>query len=327
MANAFWSGGSGSGTLDLLVETAFNREADFALRDMPVWRTLVDRKPTKQNMPGDVVNFTIHKDLAAASAVLVETVDPDAVAPQTPTRVPVTLQELGRATLTTKFLQTLNFTQVDKENAVIVARDMVDSVDRIILAIADTGTQGLVASGATSNGIDPAPTQGTTVSSVQPTWIAGRTIFGTAVQYMRGKKVLPNQGDNFTAVVHPHVAHDLMAANSASAWQGPHVYGTDTAAVYGANIGAFMGASFISTTRVTTATDGLTSAKVYRSYVLGQQALAEAVAVEPKIVVGPVVDKLGRYNPLGWYGLAGWGLFRPESLVRVFSGSSLGTLT
>ena len=39
--------------------------------------------------------------------------------------------------------------------------------------------------------------------------------------------------------------------------------------------------------------------KVFNTYFAGQQALAEAVAEEPHIVIGPVVDKLMRHRPIG----------------------------
>lgn len=321
MANAFFSGASG-GTWDLLVEQAFNREADFALRDAPVWMQVVDTKPRRQAMPGDSVVFTIHKDLTPASAVLTETVDPDAVAPQAPTRVTVSLVEYGRSTLTTNVLRTLNFTSAEAEQAVIVGRDMLDTIDTVIKTVADGSTNGIQVAGTADTYV-----QGTTTTSITTGWNLGRNTTGAAVQYLRGKKVNPQGGDNYLAIVHPHVAFDLMAQNSATAWIGPHTYGTDTAAVYNGSVGSFMGAEFLSTTRVTTATDGAASAKVYRSYVLGQQAIAEAVSVDPHIVVGKTVDKLNRFNPLGWYALAGWSLYRPESLVKLFSSSSLAAFT
>jgi hypothetical protein len=56
----------------------------------------------------------------------------------------------------------------------------------------------------------------------------------------------------------------------------------------------------------TTRTDGPASAGVFRTYVAGQQALAEAVSEEFHVVIGPSVDKLQRLRPIGWYGVAGW---------------------
>lgn len=322
MANAFFSGASG-GTWDTLVETAFNREADFALRDDPVWMQVVDTKANRLAMPGDTITFTIHKDLSAtlATTPLTETVDPDAIAPQVPTRVSVALNEYGRATLQTEFLQTLAFTQEERERAVIVGRDMIDTIDSLIKSVADgsTNVAGRQSANLVGNGSVP--------GSVTATDTFNRNVAAGVVSLMRADKVVPKDGDNYLAIAHPHVLYDIMAENSATAWIGPHAYGTDTANFYNGEVGTLLGARYLRTNRVTTATDGAASAKVYRSYFVGQQAIAEGVGYDPHIVVGPVVDKLKRFNPLGWKFLGGYGLYRPQSIRKVYTASSLGTLT
>jgi len=62
---------------------------------------------------------------------------------------------------------------------------------------------------------------------------------------------------------------------------------------------------------------------VYRTIVAGKQALAEAVAQEPNVVIGPVTDKLLRFRPIGWYGVLGFSLYRQQALYRIESGSSI----
>jgi N4-gp56 family major capsid protein len=64
-------------------------------------------------------------------------------------------------------------------------------------------------------------------------------------------------------------------------------------------------------------------AKNYRTIVCGQQALAEAVAEEPHVVIGPVTDKLMRLRPIGWYGVLGFKRYREEALYRIESTSSI----
>jgi hypothetical protein len=63
--------------------------------------------------------------------------------------------------------------------------------------------------------------------------------------------------------------------------------------------------------------------RVFNTYFAGQQALAEAVAEEPHVVIGPVVDKLMRHRPLGWYGVLGFSRYREEALYRVETSSSI----
>jgi len=64
-------------------------------------------------------------------------------------------------------------------------------------------------------------------------------------------------------------------------------------------------------------------ARVYNTYVLGQQALAEAVWKEPGIEFGNVVDKLNRFRPVGWHGILNWSIFRQEALYRIETASSV----
>jgi hypothetical protein len=68
---------------------------------------------------------------------------------------------------------------------------------------------------------------------------------------------------------------------------------------------------------------GTVPTRTFQTYTTGQQALAEAVAEEFHTVRGPVVDKLTRFQPLGWYGVAGWSLYRPEALIRTETTSSI----
>jgi hypothetical protein len=66
--------------------------------------------------------------------------------------------------------------------------------------------------------------------------------------------------------------------------------------------------------------------RVYSTILCGKQALAEAVAVEPNVVIGPVTDSLMRFRPIGWYGVLGFSRYREESLYRIESGSSIAAL-
>jgi hypothetical protein len=69
------------------------------------------------------------------------------------------------------------------------------------------------------------------------------------------------------------------------------------------------------------ATDGAASARVFRTLLVGKQFIAQAVAEEPHVVVGPVTDKLMRHRPLGWYGVLGFARYREAAGYRVESTS------
>jgi hypothetical protein len=69
---------------------------------------------------------------------------------------------------------------------------------------------------------------------------------------------------------------------------------------------------------------------LYQTIIMGRQSLAKAHSVTdgngafPKVVRGPVVDSLMRFNPIGWYWLGGYGIFRQAAIRVVNSSSSLG---
>jgi hypothetical protein len=66
--------------------------------------------------------------------------------------------------------------------------------------------------------------------------------------------------------------------------------------------------------------------RVFDTLLCGQQAIAEAVAEEPHIVIGNVTDKLMRFRPMGWYGVLGFARYREEALYRIETGSSIAAL-
>ena len=66
--------------------------------------------------------------------------------------------------------------------------------------------------------------------------------------------------------------------------------------------------------------------RVFSTILAGKQALAEAVAQEPNVVIGPVTDKLMRFRPIGWYGVLGWSIYRQAALYRIETGSSIAAL-
>lgn len=320
MANAFTAGASGA-NWDLLVETAYDRAVDYYLRDQPQWRPLIDKRPERQAMPGDTVTLTIHNTaLALATTPLTETVDPDAVAPAAPTRVQVVINEYGNASLATLRLNKLAFTNPDQELAELIGRNMYDTIDALIRAVADTSTNILRMNGGVMK------TTGGTDVAITTTDLLVRNPATVGVKLLQRKKVMPKVGELYLSIVHPDAAYDLQAESSATSWNAPHTVGGDTANIYRGNIGDFQGSRYIQTTRTTITGTGAGGINVYSTYTFGRQALVEASVVDPHVVVGPQVDKLKRFFPLGWHAMAGWGLYRPEAMVITKTASSIGAL-
>ena len=296
-----------------LVKAAYDRYVEFALRSQPLFRNMADKKPVQQAMPGSSVVFSLYQDLAAATATLTETADPDAVALSNVTTVTVTLAEYGNTVLNTRKLGEFAFSDVDPAVANIVAYNMAYSIDKIVVAKLITGDNKIYAAASA-----------TATSGVAATDTISGADIRKAVSKLRAANVVPKDGMLYGAYMHPEVAHDLRAETGSLSFEDIRKY-TDpnVGNILNATTGVYGGAYVVETPRAYTANDGAASAKIYRTLVAGQQALAEATAVEPGIVVGPVVDKLMRFRPLGWYSLQGWSLYRQAALWRIESGSSI----
>lgn len=292
-----------------LVQKAYDKYIEFALRDEPLIRAVADKRPVSPTNNGNVVVLQKYADLANATTALTETSDIDGVAIGTPTSVTITMQEFGNATTNTRALQLFSMTSVDPDIVTLMARNQADSIDALAMTALRGGTN-VIYAGSTA-------TSTATVTAAATLTAAN---ISKAVAKLRGNKASGKRGAEYWAGIHPDVSHDLMLENG---WLIPNAYGSDQMRIWAGEVGRFKGAFFVESPRLYSATDGASSAKVYRTIIAGQQALAEAVAEEPHTVIGPVTDKLNRFRPIGWYGVLGFARFREEALYRIESGSSI----
>src|SRR5688572_22740874 len=91
-------------------------------------------------MPGSSVVFEKYSDLATATSTLTEGVDVDAVALTNPSTVTVTLGEYGNAVLNTRKLELFSFSDVKPAIANIVAFNLRNSIDSVVLSVLRGGT-------------------------------------------------------------------------------------------------------------------------------------------------------------------------------------------
>lgn len=319
MPNAYTDILSGSSLGTNLVKAAFDRLVEFALRSQPQYRAVVDKRPAQQNMPGSSVTFNLYADLTPATSTLTETTDPDSVAVPQTTTVSVTLNEYGNVVLPTRKLRLLSLSDVDPGIADIVAFNMLDSMDQLVRDVARAGTNV-----ARENNGATLFNAGTT-GAVKSTDIFQSKHSRFAVNKLRVAKSIPRVDNNYVAYIHPDCSVDLRAATTNADWRTPHAYSA-AGNIWGGVIGTYEGATYIETPRVFNAQNGngsTTPATTYQTLFFGRQAIAEAVAEEPSVVIGPVVDKLMRYRPIGWYGVLGWSIYRQESVYRVETSSAI----
>jgi N4-gp56 family major capsid protein len=382
-----------SSALAGLIKTAYDRYVEFALRSQPLIRSVADKRPAQQAMPGSSVVFSIYNDLAPATASLSETTDPDAIALSDVTTVSVTLNEYGNASLVTRKLQLFSLSDVDPAVADIIAYNMADSLDRLAMNTLRQGDNVIYGGSRTSTA---------TITSSDTITAAN---IRRAVAKLRSNKAVPREGSLYWTGIHPEVSHDLRAETGVGGWNDMHKYAeTGTGNFWAGSIGTYEGAFFVETPRMYRGVDGAdqtalattavtvagasggftlgvasssvvaTSAEagdkisgtgiasgalisslvtvgstttitvntahtaavtattvitvtpetpVYRTIIAGKQALAEAVAQEPNVVIGPVTDKLLRFRPIGWYGVLGFSLYRQAALYRIETGSSI----
>lgn len=307
------------------VQTAYDKLFEFALRSQPLFRQVADKRPEQQAQPGSSVVLERFQDLAIQTATLTENTDPDAVALGNPTTVSITLNEYGNPVLRTRKLYLFSLTDVDPAIANIVAYNMADSVDAVVQTVLRAGTNVIQRKAGTVSYV----TNGTLTTPVATTMTTTDTfnsaIGRLAVAKLRANKAVPRKGSMYWAAIHPEVSHDLRAETGAAAWRDPHNYSA-AGNIWAGEIGAYEGAFYVESPRCYNAVDagaGDNTVRRFRTYFAGQQALAEAVADEFHVVAGPITDKLMRFRPLGWYGVAGWARYREESLIRAETTSSI----
>ena len=188
-----------------LVQKAYDRLLEFALRSEPLIRSVADKRPARQSIPGSTVVLQLYKDLDPKTAALSETVDPDAVALSTPNSVTITLQEYGNAVVTTRALELFSLADVDPAIANIIAFNLADSIDDVAMTTLRGGTNVIYGGSATSTA---ALTAGNTITSAQ---------LRKAVAKLRSNKAVARKGSLYWAGIHPEVSHDLRAETGAAA--------------------------------------------------------------------------------------------------------------
>jgi N4-gp56 family major capsid protein len=400
MANAFTDTSSGSfgGTVGGagLVQKAYDRLLEFALRSEPLIRSVADKRPARQSIPGSTVVLQKYVDLDAVTGTLTETVDPDAVAMTTPTSITVTLNEYGNAVLVTRALELFSLADVDPAIANIIAYNLADSIDKVAMTTLRSGSNNIYAGNATA------------VANVDAADTLDSADIRKAVAKLRSNKAKGRRGSAYWVGIHPEVSHDLRAETGDLGWRYPQSQSASEASkIWAGEIGEYEGAFFVESSRlfnaksgadqsalattVTTvagtsagftigvassaviasraevgdkiaatgiasgakitaiATSGSTTTitvdtantaavtvgatvtvtpvtRVFDTIACGSQAMAEAVAEEPHVVIGNVTDKLMRFRPMGWYGVLGFAVYRDEALYRITSGSSIAAL-
>jgi len=297
------------------VKAVFNRAALDAFRADFVFRRVADVKwNNTEPMPGKDVTFTIISALAPATTALGESTEPTPVN-VSDTQKTVTLVEYGNAIKNTKKLRLTTFLNFDIAIPREVASNMEESMDIIARDVLVAGTNVLYGGTAVSR-VTVAATHTITANNVR-----------RARAFLAGKNTpMPAGSPMYVGIIHPDVDYDLQAESGQQAWSAPHVYGTDTAAIYSGEVGALSGVRFVENANSRNFVDAGVGATVdvYVTLFCGLQALGEAVGEAQHMVLSGPFDDLQRFLSVGWYALEGFGRIRENSLTRYETASSIG---
>lgn len=319
MANQYTSITTTPGLSDNTVKTMYDFAIGMVYRETPMYRTWADKRPEQVNGPAQTITlqkqqFFDSTSVTAAKTPLNEEQDVDSQKLPATLTVDLTVNEYGMAVTRTRKLVYFSFADVDQIAARSVGAHQADVLDELVQDVLITGTQILRAQNRSS------------VGTVTATDYIRATDVRKSHTWLDANKVPTFGGGFYAGGIHPHVLHDLREETGSGSWRVPTEYGTNQTNIWTGEFGEFEGVRFVTNTRTRTGTDGASSAKVYRTFILGREAIAEKVVEEPNTVLGPVTDKLARFRTIGWYGVLGWCLYRNESLIVLQSASSVSTL-
>jgi N4-gp56 family major capsid protein len=193
-----------------LVQKAYDRLLEFALRSEPLIRSVADKRPARQAIPGQTVVLQKYVDLDQVTSTLTETTDPDAVSLSTPTTVTVTLNEYGNAVLVTRALELFSLADVDPAIANIIAYNLADSIDSVAMTTLRSGSNNIFAGNATA------------VANVDAADTIDSADIRRAVAKLRANKAKARRGSLYWTGIHPEVSHDLRAETGNMGWNFVH---------------------------------------------------------------------------------------------------------
>jgi N4-gp56 family major capsid protein len=314
-------GGTGDTTFSTpTVKAAYDQFFELALRHQPLWRDLVDKRPVQVTNPGQTVTLFIHNDLAATTTPLTDFVDVTPMNLPAPSTVNVTVNGYGATIVSTEFLGMIDLADVAAYEAEQCAYHMENSLDLTIRPTINGGSNVLY---ARAGGVAGAARRASTVTVANGDIILSDDV-REIVTKLRNNAAQPRLGQNYACYMHPYVSYDLRREVGDIGWRPVHTYSAP-GPIWNGEIGRYEGAFFVETSRALSATDGATSEEVYRTVFCGRQALVEATAREPGIVLSGNVgqDYLDRLRMVGWKGYLGWSRFREPALFRLETASSL----
>ena len=294
--------------------TALDLKVRWYLLRNNIFRQFADVHPLDPAHNYRTVTLTLNGELPLATTPLDEVVNPDSVDIPATRQVSVTMNEYGNTMKHTLLSRETSWNrQLPDDMVFMLAENAAATIDNRVEAVLATATN-IVWTDNTAAGLASAAPIEANLTGMSAKATAA------AVTNLRVRRGRPKRGNNFAAVIHPNVAFDLKNEAGANVWSTPHV-NVDTSEVYNGVVATYAGADFLESREVSTTTIGATA--VYNSYFLGAEALLEASAIEPHLIIGEITDPMKRVVPVSWHALLGWNVFRQNSVQVVRSKTNL----
>ncbi len=294
--------------------TALDLKVRWYLLRNNIFRQFADVHPLDPAHNYRTVTLTLNGELALATTPLDEVTNPDSVDIPATRQVSVTMNEYGNTMKHTLLSRETAWNrQLPDDMVFMLAENAAGTIDRLVETTL-AGATNIVWTDNTTAGLASAAPSEANLTGM------GAKATAAAVTNLRVRRGRPKRGNNFAAVIHPNVAFDLKNEAGANVWSTPHV-NVDTSEIYNGVVASYAGADFLESREVSTTTIGATT--VYNSYFLGAEALLEASAIEPHIILGEITDPMKRTVPVSWHALLGWSIFRQNSIQVVRSKTNL----
>lgn len=294
--------------------TALDLKVRWYLLRNNIFRQFADVHPLDPAHNYRTVTLTLNGELALATTPLDEVTNPDSVDIPVTRQVSVTMNEYGNTMKHTLLSRETAWNkQLPDDMVFMLAENAAATIDNRVETTLATATNIVWTDNTTAGLASAAPIE------ANLTGLSAKAT-AAAVTNLRVRRGRPKRGNNFAAIIHPNVAFDLKNEAGANVWSTPHV-NVDTSEVYNGVVATYAGADFLESREVSTTTIGATA--VYNSYFLGAEAILEASAIEPHLVIGEITDPMRRTVPVSWHALLGWNIFRQNSIQVVRSKTNL----
>lgn len=310
------TGYSGSNNqLGQAIQTIWSKEILFQAMPILRFEQFAVKKTELGVQPGLTINFMRYNNLPSASQ-LVEGVRMQTVA-LTASQFSITVAEQGFAVSVTELLLNSSFDDVMASASRLLGRNMAQYLDysaRNTLQLASSVIYGYTQGSAPQTRTSQSPydigTAATQRSALSGSYYFTPPVVKDAVLTLASKNV-PRLGETYVSFVSPAQSRRLRDTPEfieVTKYAAPGNFALG-------EIGRLYDCVFIETTQVNQIPNGAaTSANVYQSIFIGDNAFGHAISLPVELRDGGVLD-FGREHALAWYSIWGLGLITDWSVV------------